>query len=163
MKAILGKINLFPLVVLIMVLAGCQTAVPPQEPTQRELLFNFFAIVRTTADDAVKIELGLSGVTSVPGDEQFAGVWELRDENGALRAEGQVPRLAPFAGEYILITWQSELAPGQYELLWGAPNYGGLVQLFGVEDDGRGGVRMGSQYEHITTDYPPVMPDSFQP
>jgi hypothetical protein len=163
MKAILGKINLFLLVVLIMVLAGCQTAAPPQEPTQRELLFNFFAIVETTADDAVKIELGLSGVTSVPGDEQFAGAWELRNENGALRAEGQVPRLAPFAGEYIPITWQSELEPGQYELLWGAPNYGGLVQLFVVEGDGHGGVRIGSQNEYVTTDYPPVMPDSFQP
>lgn len=163
MKAIFGKIILFLWAVLVTVLAGCQTAAPPQEPTQRELLFNFFAIVQTTADDAVKIELGLSGVTSVPGDEQFAGIWELRDASGALRADGQLSRLAPFAGEYIPITWQSELPPGQYELIWGAPNYGGLVQLFVVEDDGHGGVRLGSQHEYVTTDYPPVMPDSLQP
>jgi hypothetical protein len=165
LKKVYNKINLFILTALIMVLVGCQTAVTPTpEPTQRELLFNFFAQVYTTPEAEVKIELGLAGVTSVPGDEQFDGVWELRDESGALRASGQISRLAPFAGEYVPVTWQSELEPGQYELLWGAPAYGGLVRLFTVEDDSQGGLRVGLQHhEYITTDFPPTMPDHLRP
>jgi len=139
-------------------LGACRSQPPTADVPVRQLLLNFFAIVKATPEEEVQMEIGVSGVNEVPADPAFAALWELRDEDGNLRAAGETPELPRVVGEQVLVTWQGQLTPGRYELTWGAPQYGGLVKVFEVvEVDGR--LQLGNyQDEYITTVYPPVMP-----
>lgn len=153
------KVNqLLPLLALLIFISGCQNSTSSADAPMRELILNFFAIVKNATGGEFQMEIGISGVNVVPQDESFAGLWELRDEDGNLRASGEIPQLAQMVGENVLVSWKGELEPGQYELTWGAPNYGGLVKAFSVVNEG-GSLRLGDHLrEHYTTAYPPVMP-----
>jgi hypothetical protein len=146
------------LLALVMVLGACRSQSPTEEVPVRQLLLNFFAIVKAAPEEMVQMEIGVSGVTELPDDPAFAGLWELRDAAGNRRAAGEIAELPRLAGEQVLVTWQGQLDPGRYELTWGAPEYGGLVKVFEiVEVDGH--LQLGNhQDEYITTAYPPVMP-----
>jgi hypothetical protein len=152
------KINVAFLLLLLLALAACQTAAPAPEATVRDLLLSFFAIVKEAPENEMQFEIGVNGLTAVPADESFSGIWELRNAAGELRSAGEIFNLPAFSGENVLATWQGELEPGWYELTWGAPAYGGVVKLFEVvEENGRFSLGM-RQYEFITTNYPPEMP-----
>ena len=72
-----------------------------------------------------------------------------------MRKNEPVPGFSRLAGEEILVTWEGVLDPGEYELTWGAPMYGGLVRRFEVVS-ASGGTRPGDyQEEFHTTEYPP--------
>jgi hypothetical protein len=149
-----NRTNIFAILCLLiggLALAACGARQPSPSPPIRELLFNFFAIVKDAPAEEVQLELGLSGVTLVPADPAFAGRWELRDDAGDLRAAGEIVELAEFAGERVLVIWQGRLDPGRYTLTWGAPAYGGLVKRFEIVTvDGR--LQLGDhQEEFITT------------
>jgi hypothetical protein len=151
--------NLFQLsllVVLALSLAGCGTSLQTADPPVRELLINFFATIRTTPDDEVRMEIGVSGAEVVPADDAFNGLWELWDMDGNLRASGSVTRQPELYGgqEHVMVEWQSSLLPGSYELTWGAPNYGGMTMIFDVLSHG-GRIQIGEQQIFMTATYPP--------
>lgn len=163
MKQKMSWIGLPLLFVLLVALVGCRTPAQPPEATMRELLLSFYAIVKDTPDNEVKVEVGVNGLTAVPADDAFSGIWELRDTAGVVRSAGEVFNLPAFSGERSIASWQGELEPGWYELAWGAPAYGGVVKVFEVVAD-NGRLQLGErQYEFITTNYPPVMPEDERP
>lgn len=139
-------------------LPACRTAAPAEDVPIRELVLNFFATVKATPAEEVRMEIGVSGVDVVPANPDFGGLWELRDADGNVRASGRMHELPEMVGENILFTVEEPLSPGRYELTWGAPAYGGLVKQFEVVAE-NGRLQLGShQTEYITTAYPPVMP-----
>jgi len=138
------------LVLSVVFLSGCG-----DKPPVRELKLNFLALVSMDASEEVRLEMGAAAVGEAEADPALSGEWELRDEDGNLRASGRVLELSRFTGEEILVTWEGVLDPGEYELIWGVPMYGGLVRRFEVVSES-GGIRLGDyQEEFHTTEFPP--------
>ncbi len=143
---------------IILFMSACSPAGTVEEIPERELTINFFALIKMSTENQVRMDIGVSSVSGPYEDPAFSGLWELRDEGGDLRASGLIESLPLVSGEEILISWEGVLEPGEYELTWGAPAYGGLVNQFEVVEE-NGVIKLGShQNIHKTTAYPPVMP-----
>jgi hypothetical protein len=126
--------------------------------TIRDQLVTFIAFVNVSASEQVVLDLGVyNGGNDVPANEAFNGVWRLEHKEGTVRAAGIVhtlPRL-PGGQEEMLIQWTGALAPGSYQLTWGAPGYGTTVVGFDVKEvDGH--LQIGDQEISNATSDPPA-------
>ncbi len=98
--------------------------------------------VREGSEGRLEIRFGVRNVSSQSLAEldSFSGRWQLLTADREVRAAGRVYHLGalePGESSYFL-TWEAELASGDYVLLWGAPSIGSVVMLFGVESAGPG-------------------------
>ena len=145
---------------LLVGLASCAQGNQVEDVPVRDKLVTFIAFINVTADEQVALDLGVSNTgNAVPADEAFNGVWRLEDKDGNLRAAGVVHTLPylPGSQEEMLIRWTGALAPGSYQLTWGAPGYGTTVVGFDVKEvDGH--LQIGDQEIFNTTSDPPAGP-----
>jgi hypothetical protein len=138
-----------------LLLVGCTRSSVQTSQTGR---LNFEVQLGINADGETVAQLGVdnAGTEKFPGDNAFNGEMELRDESGNLRANAKVVPLAPLApGETEFpLEWTGKLAPGRYQLTWGAPAYGStLVDFTIVERDGM--LSIGEQTSVTSTPLPP--------
>ncbi len=149
------KLLITLLAVGLSLLVGC-TRFSAQTPQADQL--NFKVQLGINADGETVAQLGVdnAGTEKFPGDKTFNGEMELRDESGNQRASAQVLPLAPLApGETEFpLEWTGKLAPGRYQLTWGAPAYGSTTVNFTiVERDGV--LSIGEQTSVTSTPLPP--------
>ena len=114
-------------------LPGCISArEEAPTPTPGGPPVTFVAQVKTTANDKVWIEYGIhNGGAPLPADNDFAGRLELHGPKGLRAAVDAHQRSRLHGGQYTpLGSWESTLAPGKYEIIWGAPGYGGTSVQF---------------------------------
>ena len=150
--------QLFVIALLLPDLAACTSRNQAPDVSIRDQLVTFVALIDTTADEQVALDLGVyNGGNVVPANEAFNGVWRLEHKEGTARAAGIVhtlPRL-PGGQEEMLIQWTGALAPGSYQLTWGAPGYGTTVVGFDVKEvDGH--LQIGDQEISNATSDPPA-------
>lgn len=143
---------------LLVALASCAQGNQVEDVPIRDKLVTFIAFINVTADEQVALDLGVSDAgNAVPADEAFNGVWRLEHKDGNLRAAGVVHSLPRLSGsrEEMLIRWTGALAPGSYQLTWGAPGSGTTVVGFDVKEvDGH--LQIGDQEIFSTTSDPPA-------
>ncbi len=149
---------LIPLLTVGLLLpVGC-TRIPAQTSQSDQL--NFKVQLGINADGETVAQLGVDniGTDKFPGDEAFNGEMELRDESGKLQASAQVLPLAPLApGETEFpLEWTGKLAPGRYQLTWGAPAYGSTAVDFTIVE--RDGVLSIGEQTSVTSVPPPPSP-----
>lgn len=132
------KLLIPSLVVGLLLLAAC-TRFSAQTPQADQLNFKVQLGINADAETVAQLGVDNVGTEKFPGDKAFNGEMVLRDESGNLQASAQVLPLAPLApGETEFpLEWTGKLAPGRYQLTWGAPAYGSTVVDFTiVEHDG---------------------------
>ncbi|MFO7663601.1 MAG: hypothetical protein R6X18_13550 [Chloroflexota bacterium] len=141
----------------IILLSGCQAFQAGEEVPVRDNLVTFIAAIKSNAEGKIAIKLGVSNAGNrIPADDQFMGTWQLTNAQGDMRAEGIINALPEMvSNEYWLAGWSSELDPGTYQLLWGAPGYGYTTIEFDVITAEGDGVRVGDQRIFFTTADPP--------
>jgi hypothetical protein len=149
------KLLIPSLVVGLLLLAAC-TRFSAQTPQTDQLNFKVQLGINADAETVAQLGVDNVGTEKFPGDKAFNGEMELRDESGNLQASAQVLPLAPLApGETEFpLEWTGKLAPGRYQLTWGAPAYGSAVVDFTiVEHDGV--LSIGEQTSVTSTPLPP--------
>lgn len=144
-------------IAIFTILSGCisvREEVPT--PTPGGPLVTFVARVKTTADDKVWIEYGIhNGGGPQPADNDFAGRLELHGPQGLRAAVDAHQRGRLLGGQYTpLGSWESRLAPGKYEIIWGAPGYGSTRVVFTLETR-QGEAVIDHQETLISPHYPP--------
>lgn len=153
------KMILALVLISMMALGGVAGCRGEEEAPVRDEPATFIALLDVNRDEEVVIDLGLhSGSGPLPADDTFGGRWELREADGALRAAADVHELdsVPGGSEKVVFTWRGKLAPGAYELSWGAPDYGGTVVAFEVVAEEDGSLALGPHQEvSNTTAFPP--------
>ena len=144
-KAIL--LSVLALIALVAV-AGCARAPEPMPK------LTFEVQLHVDAEGQTVVELGLhnTGEGDFAGDEDFCGVMEIRHEEGTPRARMDVlhlnQQLAP--GEAVEFErCMLKLAPGAYNLVWGAPAYGSTVVDFSIVER-HGKLTIGEQARGVT-------------
>lgn len=120
---------------LFSVLYGCSDI----DPIEADLL-QFGAKVEVSAGSFTTISLDIRNQSSAefPGDEDFAGVMELRDAEDVLlvRMErGSMPELSAGSRAFPM-SWRGFLPPGDYDVRWGAPSHGYTRVAFTLEEQG---------------------------
>lgn len=144
---------------LLLVLAGCEQE-QAESIVVRDELVTFTTHLDVNDDEEVVVDLGVhSGSGPLAADETFGGRWELKSAAGQPRAAADVHEIdsVPGGTEKVIFTWSGELAPGKYEMTWGAPAYGGTMVEFEVVETADGEIRLGDHQDiHNTTAYPPV-------
>jgi hypothetical protein len=147
---------LIPLLTVGLLLpVGC-TRIPAQTSQSDQLNFKVQLGINADAETVAQLGVDNIGTDKFPGDEAFNGEMELRDESGKLQASAKVLPLAPLApGETEFpLEWTGKLAPGRYQLTWGAPAYGStMVDFTIVERDGV--LSIGEQTSVTSTPLPP--------
>lgn len=123
--------------VSVLAWAGCG-ALPgsaPAEPSPE--LLTPIAEVQGGTEGTFSIRMGVANNSDreIVEYEEFEGHWQLLDAARDVRAQGRVYHLGsldPEESRYPL-TWEAELEPGSYTLLWGAPSIGSVVVEFEAE------------------------------
>lgn len=108
----------------------------------------FYVPIQTTSENEVEISLQLTSTKAdFEADPDFDGRMKLFDSNNELRAEA-VTNQNPFMKEgeiYQIVTWRGYLDPGEYQLEWSAPNYGGTQITFEVYEHDSGKFYIGDE------------------
>lgn len=149
---------------LLLTLPGCSRVVDAAE-TQKQVaeasvhnkLVTFIAAVDVSSGGNVFVDLGVHNRgESLPEDRAFSGSWQLIGPGYRLYAGGSLQPLPALARDEktVLLTWRGELAPGTYELHWGAPAYGATLMAFDVVQDG-GRLNISNQYIADTASFAP--------
>lgn len=121
---------------VVLILTGLTTACTTPTPTslpRADLTF----IAELSMINGRELLLDLSarndGPVAAP-DDDFEAVWQLRDAQDDLRAQGKAFDLPALdAGEHAgFMLWQGIIEPGTYTLTWGAPGYGSTSLRFEV-------------------------------
>lgn len=117
-------------------------------PIKSQPEIEFYAPIQTTSENEVEISLQMKSTKAdFEADPGFDGRMKLFDSNNELRAEA-VTYQNPFMkkGElYQIVTWRGYLDPGEYQLTWSAPNYGGTQITFEVYEHDSGRFYIGDQ------------------
>ena len=119
--------------ILFVLLAGCAATEGRGTPLA------FEPHVRVTPEGQAKVTLGIHNISStgMPAQASFNGGFRIESaQDGALIAEIPVPtldRLGPGQSAFP-IGWEGSLAPGEYQLIWGAQHFGVTELHFSVRE-----------------------------
>ncbi|MGC9467097.1 MAG: hypothetical protein ACP5HS_00765 [Anaerolineae bacterium] len=146
------------LLVSIFALVGCGVLPDSAPEAPSPELLTPIAEVRGGIEGTFTIRMGIANNSSreIRESEDFEGRWQLLDASGAVRAAGHVYHLGslgPEESRYPL-AWESELEPGSYTLLWGAPSIGSVVVEFEAEVS-NGAANVQGMTSAPSDDFPP--------
>ena len=133
------KLSSALMIIVLLTLAGCSVSLKREREAAP---LEFQAPMNVNSREQFHASLGVRNVGTEPfrGYEAFNGSMELRDETGEQVSRIQVTTLWYLEpGEAAWpAAFRSKLAPGAYQITWGAPDYSSVVVDFTiVEHDGR--------------------------
>ncbi|MGC9521044.1 MAG: hypothetical protein ACP5HG_04100 [Anaerolineae bacterium] len=130
------------LVVVLLLSVGCALPSGGREVAVNPERADAIAEVLAGSEGRFEIQLGVENVSNRPLAEleSFSGRWQLLTAGREVRAAGRVYHLGAFEpGESrFFLTWEAELEPGDYVLLWGAPSIGSVTVMFTLDSEGAG-------------------------
>jgi len=123
---------------LLSILAGCTADTTPR------LTFATHMSVNARNETVVVGEVRNAGYITMRSPGALDGILQVRDAGGALVACTAVPEFTATVqpgGSDFPLHWQGRLAPGSYELTWGAPAFGAVRTSFALVE-GENGLRL---------------------
>lgn len=152
------NMNAKHLLITLALLALVACAAPIEAPSDANLTFQAPMAVNAQGEFEVSLAVRNDGVELFPADRTFDGVVRILDAQGNPVAEETVASLRALeAGDTAWpATLRRELAPGAYELTWGAPGHAAIRIPFAIaERDGRLTLSVGGKGEPVGQDVEP--------
>ena len=135
-------IGLMLAAMMIAILGGCSAEnnpAPNAKPAPDS--GDFFILPEVTPEGVTRITMGIQPASGVIQAGQYQMIFELRDADGSLlaKAEGELPSVDAdrLVDAVEVLSWESELSPGDYEVTFGSKELGfARVQFVLLEQDG---------------------------